>query len=381
MRRLPSSILFFLSLLATAFPCSAQQDATRDDFYTGTVLSVLSEHTEDGPDILSTVQVVRVRVNGIQPQEDVTVENNVLGRSAALKLEQGETVVLERLQKSDGSVEYLLKEKYRLPNVAMLVAVFAVAAVILGGATGFTSIAGLFVSIAILSLFVIPRIIAGSDPLLTCFAGAVAIACTSLYLAHGFHRRTSVALLSTLLTLCASAVTSVAFVRFGKLFGMGSEESLYLQMGQLQDVDLRGLLLGGIVIGCLGVLDDITTAQTAAVDEIRKANPSLSARELRKAGFSVGKEHIASLINTLALAYIGTSLPLLLLLQSPSNQSFPLWVTLNGEFLAEEIVRTLVGSMTLLFAVPISTWLATALLPKNGGSVPTHSHHHHPHHH
>jgi len=371
------TLSFCLALCSFAVPTFAQDaiDTTRDDFYTGTVLSIVGERTETGPDVTSTVQTLRVRVNGVRPSEEVTVENNILGTRPALKLREGDHVVLERLQKSDGSVDYLLKEQYRLPRIVWLIGIFVLAAVALGGWTGFSSIAGLFVSIGILSAFVIPRIIAGDEPLLTCFLGAIAIACTSLYLAHGFYRRTSVALLSTLLTLCASALTSVVFVRAGKLFGMGSEESLYLQMGQLQNIDLRGLLLGGIVIGCLGVLDDITTAQTAAVDEIRKANPSMSAHDLRKAGLSVGKEHIASLINTLALAYIGTSLPLLLLLQSPSNQSFPLWVTLNGEFLAEEIVRTLVGSMTLLFAVPISTWLATLLLTE-GSRAPSHGHHH-----
>ena len=153
---------------------------------------------------------------------------------------------------------------------------------------------------------------------------------------------------------------------------------MYLQSGLTAGVNLRGLLLGGMIIGCLGVLDDITTAQTAAVDEIRKANPNLTSKQLLQSGLSVGREHIASLINTLALAYAGASLPLLLLFQT--NETFPLWVTLNSEFLAEEIVRTLVGSTTLLLAVPISTWCAARFLsndgrPSIGGHCHGHSHH------
>jgi uncharacterized membrane protein len=125
-------------------------------------------------------------------------------------------------------------------------------------------------------LFVIPRIVAGDDPMITCVIGASIIACTSLYLAHGFNKRTSVALLSTIVTLCISVVVALLYVHVAKLFGMGSEESFYLQSGLLQNIDLRGLLLGGMIIGCLGVLDDVTTAQCAAIDEISKANPKLT---------------------------------------------------------------------------------------------------------
>ncbi len=365
--------LFALALLPAAH--AQVEDPTSDDFFKATVDAILSEQTDDDPSFPRTVQTVRFRLeNG----ETFVLEYDVQGKHAP-KLSTGETVVAERLTKSDGSVEYFVKEKYRLTGILWLLAIFAVAVVALGGRTGLSSIAGLLVSIGILVFFVMPRIIAGGDPLLACFLGSVAIACTSLYLAHGFRRRTSVALASTLITLTASLALSVIFVTVAKLFGMGTEEAMFLQSGQLQGIDLKGLLLGGIIIGCLGVLDDITTAQTAAVDEIRKANPSLTKSKLRAAGLSVGKEHIASLINTLALAYIGTSLPLLLLLHSQSNQAFPVWVTLNGEFLAEEIVRTLVGSMTLLIAVPVSTWMASLLLTKDTPDDGRGHHHVHSH--
>jgi len=370
--------LLFLSLFTFAFlPATHAQveDPRSDDFFTATVEEIISEEVDVDPSFPHTVQTVRFRLD----DGETFVLEHVAAGNGNPKLTVGERLVAERLTKSDGSVEYLVKEKYRLPGVIWLLVLFAIAVIALGGKTGMSSIAGLVVSIGILVFFVMPRIIAGGDPLLACFLGSVAIACTSLYLAHGFRRRTSVALASTLITLAASLVLSVVFVRIAKLFGMGTEEAMFLQSGQLQGIDLKGLLLGGIIIGCLGVLDDITTAQTAAVDEIRKANPSLTKSKLRAAGLSVGKEHIASLINTLALAYIGTSLPLLLLLHSQSNQSFPLWVTLNGEFLAEEIVRTLVGSMTLLIAVPVSTWMASLLLTKSPPDGERGHHHYHSH--
>ena len=294
-----------------------------------------------------------------------------------MRLVEGETVILRRME-YEGEEKYLITEKYRLPSLLWLGVFFLVLTFLLGGITGIRSIVGLAVSILILSLYVVPTIASGSNPLIVSLVGSFSIACTSLYLAHGCNRRTSVALFSTLITLSIAVVLSVIFVHVSKLFGMGSEESMYLQSGLTAGVNLRGLLLGGMIIGCLGVLDDITTAQTAAVDEIRKANPNLTSKQLLQSGLSVGREHIASLINTLALAYAGASLPLLLLFQT--NETFPLWVTLNSEFLAEEIVRTLVGSTTLLLAVPISTWCAARFLsndgrPSIGGHCHGHSHH------
>ena len=371
-----NALFLAAAFLALAPGASAQVAGPDETFATATVTEIVSETDASFADIDRTVQVVRLRVDdGPEAGRTVEVENGILGGREDMRLAVGERVVLETLRKTDGEILHLVREKYRLPSLLWLTVAFVGLAVLLGGMTGVTSVIGLGVSILVLIGFVIPRIVAGSDPLLVSLLGAVVIACTSLYLAHGFSKRTSVALLSTLVTLGISTLLALLFVHAGKLFGMGSEESMFLQMGALGAVNLRGLLLGGIVIGCLGVLDDITTAQTATIDEISKANPRLSSAQLRKAGFSVGREHIASLINTLALAYVGSSFPLLLLFEIQSG--FPLWVTLNGEFLAEEIVRTLVGSATLLFAVPISTWLAAALLRGGGsGASGGHSHAH-----
>jgi uncharacterized membrane protein len=136
---------------------------------------------------------------------------------------------------------------------------------------------------------------------------------------------------------------------------MGSDEAVDLTLGYFENVDLKGLLLGAIVIGALGILDDVITTQVATVEEIQNAHTRFSFWELYRRGLSVGKEHIASLVNTLVIAYAGASLPVFLFITTSEN---PLWVILNNEYMAEEIVRTLVGSTTLILAVPISTLLA-----------------------
>jgi uncharacterized membrane protein len=369
-----------LAIAASFVPAFAQEklnDKSNEQFGVAKVMHIVGERHEDSMGIARTVQEVELKIeSGIDAGYSWTLENSVIDGREDMRLSVGQRVVIEKQTKMNGESQYLVRETYRLPQIGWLVVFFLAITILFGGLTGIASILGLAVSVALLVLFVVPQIIAGSNPLLVSLVGAVAIACTSLYLAHGFHFRTSVALGSTLLTLVISVVVAIIFVHVARIFGMGTEEAMYLQMGALEHVDLRGLLLGGIIIGSLGVLDDVTTAQTTAIAEIARANPSLSSRELYERGSVIGREHIASLINTLALAYVGASFPLLLLFKTNSN--WPFWVTLNSEFLTEEIVRTLVGSSTLLFAVPIATVFAAYAFRggKNVSGPKGHSHTH-----
>jgi uncharacterized membrane protein len=205
----------------------------------------------------------------------------------------------------------------------------------------------------------VPRILAGDNPFLTTLVGSIIIVTVSLYLAHGFNHRTSIALLSTSVTLALAIALAVLFVHLAKLFGLGTEDAYFL-IAANQTINLQGLLLGGIIIGTLGVLDDITTAQTAVVAELKRAKPDLSRHELYKRSLTVGHEHIASLVNTLVLAYAGTSLPIFLLFTL--NRTEPIWTILNSEFVAEEIVRTLVGSSALVMSVVLYLYRQLILL-------------------
>jgi uncharacterized membrane protein len=178
----------------------------------------------------------------------------------------------------------------------------------------------------------------------------------------------------TLITLGISVFVAVKIVSWTHLFGTGSEDALLLQ-SLSGNVNLRGLLLGGMILGLLGVLDDVTTGQAAIVEELRDANPALSVKELYRRGLSVGREHITSLINTLFLAYTGATLPLFLLFTL--NQGQPFWMIVNSEQISDEIVRTVVGSSCLILAVPITTLLAAYFFGKMKWGK--HSGRHHPH--
>lgn len=369
-------LLWFLIGICIASPVALAQPApAQEGFSRAKVVEIADIRTDTEYGFERTVQSVVLRItHGPEAGRTIDMENGILSGREDMVLAVGEQVILRSLTQSDGEVQYLLAEKYRLSALGWVLALFIILVLLLSGITGLRSFAGLLVSVGILTFGLVPAIMQGWSPLLASIIAAVCIACTSLYLAHGFVWRTSVALMSTLTTLIFAIMLAVLAVSVARLFGMGSEESIFLQSSTLSALNLRGLLLGGIVIGCLGVLDDITTAQTAAVDEIRRANPALSRLELWRAGTSVGREHIASLINTLALAYAGASLPLLLLFQL--NDTTPLWVILNNESLAEELIRTLVGSATLLLAVPISTWFAVRILPLRPQAARPHTHFH-----
>ena len=274
------------------------------------------------------------------------------------KVSPGDQVIITKSVVADETT-YFITDFYRTDPLIMVVIVFVILIIFLTKKRGVMAIIGLIVSVGVITLYTVPALAKGENASSITLITAYGIAISSILLAHGIKKRTIVALLGTMITLTLAVIITSFLLVFARLSGVGSEEAYTLQLGPLKNLNLQGLLFGGIIIGTLGVLDDITTAQAATVEEISKANPELSASELYKRGFSVGREHIASLVNTLFLAYAGAALPLFLIFTV--NTAEPLWMTLNSEYIAEEIIRTLVGSSALVLAVPITTLLAAKL--------------------
>jgi uncharacterized membrane protein len=241
----------------------------------------------------------------------------------------------------------------RGPLLALAV-FFALAVVVLGRWRGVFALAGLAVSFAVLVRFMLPAILIGKNPVAVAVVGSAAIMFAALYLAHGISARTTTAVLGTVGALFLTGVLAWIFVAGTHLTGMATEESGLLA-ASLSGVSLRGLLLGGVVIGSLGVLDDVTVTQASAVWELHQANPAYGFHRLYAAGLRIGRDHIASTVNTLVMAYAGASLPLLVLFTLSSRH---LGDVLTSEIVGQEIVRTLVGSIGLVSAVPITTALA-----------------------
>ena len=270
-------------------------------------------------------------------------------------LEVGDRVVLGF---EDSTNFYFYADRERGSTLVWLAVLFAVVVVALGRVRGVLALLAMAATLVVLVAFVAPSVLDGDDPLLVAVVAAATIAFVSLYLTHGFTPTTTVALAGTLAALALTLGLSWVFFEFAQFSGLASEEAFILPF-IAQNLDVGGLLLGGAIIGALGALDDVTVTQVATVAELRHRSPELSSKELVASGIRVGRDHIASTVNTLLLAYAGASMPLLLLF-AVSDQS--LGMVANSEIVAVEIVRTLCGSIGLVAAVPITTTLAAAVL-------------------
>ncbi|UGQ13664.1 YibE/F family protein [Yinghuangia sp. ASG 101] len=319
------------------------------------------------PDSAADRDCTSVAVDVTKGRGSGTTIRQLVGEGAGLPgLRVGDKVVLDYAPDAPPEAQWSIVDYQRDRPMLWLAAIFAVAVVAIGRLRGLMALVGLAVSFAVLVWFVLPAILEGSSPLPVAVVGASAIMLVTLYLCHGFSARTSIAVLGTLVSLALIGVLGELFLGMTKLTGMASDEASMVRALH-SEVDVRGLLLAGIVIGSLGVLDDVTVTQTSAVWELKHANPALRARDLYRAGLRIGRDHIASTVNTLVLAYAGASLPLLLLF-SASDQPFGGVVT--TEIVAEEVVRTLVGSIGLVASVPVTTALAAAVAARENVAKP-----------
>ena len=244
----------------------------------------------------------------------------------------------------------------RRPMLGLLI-MFAALVLLTGRWQGLRALAGLVASLAIVVFFIVPAILDGRSPIAVAFFGALAIMFATLPLAHGLGPKTMAASLGTTASLALTLALGHLFIDLAHLSGISSEEAVYLRATQ-GELSLQGLLLAGMVIAALGVLDDLTVSQSSTVMALRRANPTLEFRALFRSALSVGHDHIAATVNTLVLAYAGASLPVLLIF---SLAETPFADAINFEAVAEAVVATLVGSIGLIAAVPITTALAALL--------------------
>lgn len=309
-------------------------------------------------------------VNGCGTAEALITDGVDEGRtiSAALpngpgapKIAEGDQVVLIQSETPDGE-SYSIVDHQRASELWILGVAFVLALVAFGRWRGVSAVVGLAATFAMLLFFVVPAILGGEPPLLVAIVAAAAITLTVLYLTHGFAPSTTVAVLGTLVSLALTGVLSALAVSALHLTGVTDDLSTALDV--THSVNMQGLLLAGIVIGSLGVLDDVTVTQAATVTELARANPTYSFAELYRAGSRVGRAHIASVVNTIVLAYAGSSLPLLILIVA-SVESLSGVVT--DQIIAQEIVRSVVATLGLIAAVPVTTGLAALTFGRQHG--------------
>lgn len=273
-------------------------------------------------------------------------------------LDVGDNILVIAFTTESGDPAFSFYDYQRDSAMTWLVALFVVAVLLLGRWRGLGAIAGLAFSLLIIVVFTLPALLDGSNSLAVALSTAASIAFAALFLAHGPGLATAVALVSTFASLVITAALAALFVGATHLTGLADDTSLMLG-GIADGIDARGILLAGIVIGALGVLDDVTVTQVSAVCELKRVQPELSVRGLVAPALRIGRDHISSTVNTLFLAYAGAALPLLLLFTEAQQG---LRGVTTREVVATEIVRALVGSIGLVASVPIATWLAAVVV-------------------
>ncbi len=242
--------------------------------------------------------------------------------------------------------------------------------ILFGGFQGVRSLCALLGSFFAIFYVLLPGILGGANPILLSVVVAAGILFAAIFFTHGFNRESLVAYGGTMIAVFLTSVFALFAVYSTDLTGFASDASTYLNFNTGGTLDFTALLLGAIIIGVLGVLDDISVTQAAVVTELYRSNPSLTKREVYLRALRVGREHVGALVNTLILAYTGAALPLLL---HASITATGLVSAINTELFATEIVRMIVGSIGLILAVPIVTFLATLYLK---GYTPKHDHSH-----
>lgn len=328
------------------------EETYQENFTTGKVLKIFKEDYSTGQGITTITQdLLILRDDGTQmtlPYSAALTTQEVHQYQPKDRVVLQETVV-------NGESHFTLFEPYRLDGMLTLGILLVVIAIVIGGKRGASSIVGLIMSLGIISYWVLPQLTHSSHTLLITMIAAMILSFLTMYVAHGFNKKTTLSFLSTILTLGLAFFLGNFAIDHTNLLGLGTESSIDLTLGGFPQLNLKGLLLGSMLLATVGILDDITIGQTAIVHELHETNKRLSAMELFKKSLNVGREHIASLINTLVIVYLGTALPLILMISISPN---PLWVILNNEPIAEEIVRSLLGSMALILAVPIASAIA-----------------------
>lgn len=347
-----------LIIIALLFPVPflAQAQAELHQDFKETVAATVidagetTERTVPGTDTSTSIQEITVTIEeGTQTGRTVTFENELM------PVKDGERVFLNYMQTINGDEYFILMDVDRRVELLLLVGLFVALLLWFSGMQGVRSLFSLLASILAIVFLLVPALLAGWNPVLASLAIASIILAAVLFGTHGIKPRIIIAFAGTYSAVLITCLIVYVFTDAMRLSGLSSDEAVFLNFATRGSLDFAGLLLGSIIIGILGVLDDVSITQASVVQELKAANSSLGFDELYKRAIRVGRDHIGSLVNTLALAYVGVSLPLVLLL---SRAESTLSLTLNQEVLAAEITRIVIGSIGLILAVPLTTLVA-----------------------
>lgn len=371
-----SNIINLLTLVVITLPCVGFAQEIVSDYkatWHAKVLSIESQEKKEIPwtNTLVDQQTITVKIlEGPKKGTNVTIVNDYI------QLKEGDRFFMNYLTDVGGTERYAVVNVDRRGGIGFAIGLFVFAVLIFGRWQGLRSLLALGGSFLAIFYILIPGLLAGWNPFLTSFLVAAGVLFFAIFLTHGFNKESLVAYSGTMIAVGLTALLATVVVSITKLTGMVGEETTYLNFNTKGTLDMTGILLGAIIIGVLGVLDDIAVTQAAVVTELYNANPTIQKKEVYKRALRVGREHVGALVNTLVLAYVGTSLPLLMYMSLAEGTFGDL---INLEIFGTEIVRTTIGSIGLIMTVPIVTLLAVVFLknykPKHHHGH-THGHNH-----
>lgn len=346
-------IIFSVLLLlfqASPFAYAQSEPASTQEMLRGKIIKEDSKEYNDLGKLQKTIY--KVKLENKKVIDAVYLPNEI----TKLSMTTDSEIVLVKMKMKNDTL-YQIVDTYRLPALLYFLIAFVVIAVIIVGRRGVGSLLGLVISLIVILYGIVPLILKGYDPLLVTVCFSVIILLFTTYLAHGVSRQTTVALVATFISLLLTLAVSYICIWVLKLNGLGNENVYDLYFATGNAINAKGLLLSGIVIATLGALNDVTVTQAVTIFEMRKLNHKLTYLELLKNGLSIGRVHGASMVNTLVLAYAGSSLfVFIFFIVNPQKQ--PVWAILNNEFMVEEIVTSIGGTMGILLSVPLVTLMA-----------------------
>ncbi|MEA3356930.1 MAG: YibE/F family protein [Patescibacteria group bacterium] len=348
-------VVFTKILTPSIVQANENQTVPETETLEGIIEKVLEETETEIDGITQIEQTLECRITkGSNKDKLITIINEQYTQVNVKRYKKNDKVILTYTKDYEGNDLYFITDYNRRDGLVLLFAIFIIISILVARKNGLLSLLSMGLSFLIIVKYVLPSILDGSDPVITVILASIFIIPITFYISHGFNKKITVAIIGTLISLTITGILAHIFVNMVHLSGFSSEDALFLQgLGSTQ-YNLKGILLAGIIISMLGVLDDITVAQTSVIYQLHKVDSKLNFKELYKKSIKVGTHHIASMINTLVLVYTGTFLPLLLLF---TNNPRPLGEMINYEIVSSEIVRTLVGSIGLILAVPITTLL------------------------
>lgn len=330
-------------------------------YFRGEVERIIGTKSESFPnnDTQVIVQDIYVKIlSGPYKDQSVEITNDFS------PMEVGDKFWGQWVTTTAGSTLFAVSDYERRPALLLLGILFVGVIIALGKMQGVRSIASLILSIVAIVYALIPLLLKGYPPvLITVIVGALVLF-FAIFITHGFNRISSIAFLGTIIAVTMTSILARIATTMTHMTGFSTHEAIYLNFNTGGELDFVGIFLASIIIGMLGVLDDISITQVAVVRELYAVAGHLSKKELFTRALRVGKEHVSALVNTLVLAYVGVALPVLLFF---ATATAPIGQMINSEVFAAEIMRTVLGSIGLMMTVPITTWLAVVFLHNTKG--------------